>query len=66
MTCYGVANPIELSVLRQILDDHCREVGAEEDSPLREVFAARIMALFLSGTHGLQQIKEALRKDWAM
>jgi hypothetical protein len=66
MRVQATANSIELSVLRQVLDDHCREIGIEENSSIRNHLATRIMTLFMSGIHGLEQMKEALQKDRAM
>lgn len=55
----------ELSLLRQVLDDHCQEAGIDENSPAREAIAAHIMTLYVNGICDLEQIKDALRKDRA-
>ena len=65
MTFHGTASPEQLAILQQVLDDHCGEFGIA-DSPTRESLAGRIMVLFASGFHDLDQIKTALRADRAM
>ena len=59
-----IVTPTELSLLRQILDDHCQEVGIDENSPIRDAVAARIMTLYSNGICDLEEIKDALRKNW--
>jgi hypothetical protein len=61
-----IVTTTELAVLRQVLDDHCREAGIDENSALREAVAARIMSLYRNGICDIEQIKDTLRKDQAM
>ena len=58
-----IVTATELSVLRQVLDDHCQEVGIDENSPVRDAVAARIMTLYRNGICHVEHIKDALRKD---
>ena len=59
----GIATETELSVLRQVLDDHCQAAGIDEDSPVRNAVTGHIMTLYRNGICDLEHIKDALRKD---
>jgi hypothetical protein len=55
----GIANPDQLRILDQLLDEHCIERGITD--PLeRESAAGLIMSLFSSGATDLDALKTAL------
>ena len=61
----GIASPEQLAVLRRALDEHCLEIGTEDDL-VRELIAARIIVLFSSGVSTLEGLKHALGQDRRM
>jgi len=59
-----IADPAQLKLLRDALDQHCSEVGVDaSDAPFREAIAGRIIYLFQTGVGTVEELKQALRSD---
>ncbi|MFD1986813.1 hypothetical protein ACFSOZ_30740 [Mesorhizobium newzealandense] len=56
----GVVDSDQLAMLKTILDEHCQSSGIEADSLDREGIASRLLALFMSGVTGIEDLKQAL------
>ena len=60
MTDTRAARPIDLAMMKQVLDDYCAEQKIAKRGLLREAIAERIFMLFESGIRNPGKIKAAL------
>jgi len=63
MIATGVANPSELAILTEVLDDYCRDAGISASDPTREEVARHLLDLFNRGIGGRSDLMEALRSS---
>ncbi|WP_457939327.1 hypothetical protein [Mesorhizobium sp. 10J20-29] len=63
MRSAGTANPVELAMLRRVLDDYCLEYRIEGDDDAKATLSARIFILFSSGVTGFDELRQALRDE---
>ncbi len=59
----GTANPTELAVMKQALEEHCNVSDVATDSVTRDDLAHQIVLLFQSGVSSLAGLKEHLRRN---
>jgi hypothetical protein len=60
MVFRGVAEPEQLAMLREVVDDHCREAGIDPASEERDEIARLVMSLFNNGASTAAELKAAL------
>jgi len=63
MIATGVANPTELAVLAQVLDEYCLEAGIPATGIAREEAARHVLDLFNQGIGDRDRLIEALRSS---
>jgi hypothetical protein len=61
MSPRGMANPRELNLLSQTLEQFCQEFGIERGTPEHEDAGRRLMALFVSGVSTPADLERLLR-----